>query len=72
LVEYLDFECPVCKTYTPLIKELQEAFPDELRIVTRHLPMVGHKNSVTAARAAEAAGKQGKFWEMHDLLFEKQ
>jgi protein-disulfide isomerase len=72
LVEYLDFECEACGAYYPLIKQLGTEFPNDLRIVTRYFPLPGHKNSMTAAIAVEAAGKQGKYWEMHDMLFENQ
>jgi protein-disulfide isomerase len=73
LVEYGDFQCPACATYYPIVKQLSEDFPEGLRIVYRHLPLVSiHPNAMPAAKAAEAAGVQGKFWEMHDILFEKQ
>lgn len=72
LVEYLDFECEACGAYYPLIKQLATEFPNDLRIVTRYFPLPGHKNSFTAALAVEAASKQGKYWEMHDVLFENQ
>lgn len=72
LVEYLDFECEACGAYYPLIKQLSTDFPNDLRIVTRYFPLPGHKNSMTAAVAVEAAAKQGKYWEMHDVLFENQ
>lgn len=72
LIEYLDFECEACKANYPLIKQLAQDYKDDLKIVVRYLPMPGHPNSSTAAYAAEAAGKQWKFWEMHDLLFETQ
>lgn len=72
LVEYLDFECEACGAYYPLIKQLNTDFPSELRIVTRYFPLPGHKNSMTAALAVEAAAKQNKYWEMHDILFETQ
>lgn len=72
LVEYLDFECEACGAYYPLIKQLGTEFPNDLRIVTRYFPLPGHKNSMTAAIAVEAASKQGKYWEMHDILFENQ
>lgn len=72
LVEYLDFECEACGAYYPLIKQLVAEFPNDLRIVTRYFPLPGHKNSMTAALAVEAASKQGKYWEMHDTLFENQ
>lgn len=72
VVEYLDFECEVCGSYYPGIKRLAEEFKDRVAFVTRYFPLPGHKNSLTAALAAEAAGRQGKFWEMHDTLFQNQ
>lgn len=72
VVEYLDFKCEVCGSYYPWIKRLAEEFKDRVAFVTRFFPLPGHKNSLTAALAAEAAGRQGKFWEMHDTLFENQ
>lgn len=72
LIEYLDFECEVCGVYYPLVKELKEEYKSAIRVVIRYYPLPGHPNSMTAARIVEAAGKQGKFWEMHNLLFETQ
>lgn len=73
LVEYSDFQCPACGSYYPLVKQLHEEFGGNLKIVYRHYPLTSiHPYAETAARAAEAAGRQGKFWEMHDLLFENQ
>lgn len=73
LIEYGDFQCPACGNYYPLVKKLHEDFPDNLRIIFRNFPLVSlHPNAMAAAKAAEAAGKQGKFWEMHDKLFENQ
>ncbi|MCL5004821.1 MAG: DsbA family protein [Patescibacteria group bacterium] len=72
LVEYSDFECPACKAYAPIITLLNKDFPNDLKIVYRHFPLPQHKNARVAAQAAEAAGKQGKFWEMENLIFEKQ
>jgi protein-disulfide isomerase len=73
LIEYSDFQCPACAAYYPLTKRLSEEFPDTLKVVYRHYPLTRiHPNAFPAARAAEAAHWQGKFWEMHDLLFEKQ
>jgi len=69
LVEYGDFECPYCVRAEPVVRRLQEAFGDDLRVVFRHLPLVDvHPHAATAAQAAEAAAAQGRFWEMHDLL----
>lgn len=72
LVEYGDYECPGCAAYAPLVSQAASNFGEDLRIVYRHSPIQGHVNSVPAAYAAEAAGKQGKFWEMNDLLFSSQ
>ena len=72
LVEYLDFECESCGAYYPVMKKLFEEFGNEVKFVVRYFPLDGHKNSMTSALAAEAAGKQGKYWEMHDKLFENQ
>ena len=72
LIEYSDFQCPACKAFSPLIEQLHEDFPDELVIVYRHFPLSSHKNAAAAAKAAEAAGVQDKFWEMAELLFANQ
>jgi protein-disulfide isomerase len=73
LVEYGDFECPFCGRATGVVHELRERFGDELRYVFRHLPLGDvHPHAELAAEAAEAAGAQGRFWEMHDLLFQHQ
>lgn len=73
LIEYSDFQCPACGSYYPLVRALHDEFGDSLLVVYRHFPLSQiHANAELAARAAEAAGTQGKFWEMHDLLFERQ
>ena len=73
LMEYSDFECPACRSYYLVVRQIMEEYGDRVAFVYRHFPLTGiHANAEFAARAAEAAGKQGKFWEMHDLLFEKQ
>jgi len=73
LVEYGDFECPFCAKATGAARELAERFGPELRYVFRHLPLADvHPHAELAARAAVAAGFQGRFWEMHDLLFANQ
>lgn len=74
LVEYGDFECPACRVYYNVLTQLkQDLGSDAIRTVYRHFPLSSiHKKAKVAAYASEAAGKQGKFWEMHDLLFEGQ
>lgn len=73
LVEYGDYECPYCGRAEPVIRELVRTFGDELTFVFRHLPLVDvHEHAEMAAEAAEAAAAQGKFWEMHDVLFAHQ
>ena len=73
LLEYGDFECIHCGRAYPIIKEVQKLLGDNLRFVFRHFPIGQiHPHSFRAAEAAEAAGAQGKFWEMHDQLFSYQ
>lgn len=73
LVEYGDFQCPACASVAPIVADMVEMFPNDLRVVFRHYPLTAiHPHAVAAARAAEAASQQGKFWEMHDILFERQ
>jgi protein-disulfide isomerase len=73
IVEYGDFECPVCKMAAPGVKLLLERYPSRVRLVFRHFPIEeAHPHALQAAEAAESAGAQGRFWEMHDLLFANQ
>lgn len=73
LVEYGDFQCPACKSYQPIVSRIQQKYSDKVRLVFRNLPLVQiHENALVAARAAEAAGAQDEFWEMHDKLYENQ
>ena len=73
LVEYGDFECPNCKQAAPAVKLLLERFPGRVRIVWRHFPLEEvHPHALAAALASEVAASQGKFWPMHDLLFDDQ
>src|SRR5206468_5738928 len=73
LVEYGDFQCPYCGRAHPLIKRLLKETSKELRFVFRNFPLQEiHPHAYAAAITAEAAGKQGKFWQMHDLIFENQ
>ena len=71
LVEYGDYECPHCKAAYPVVRLLQAEFDTSLRFAYRHFPLIEiHPLAEPAAEAAEAAGAQGKFWQMHDLLFQ--
>lgn len=72
LIEYGDFQCPACKTVFPFVKNVKRDFGSDVLVIFRNFPLAQHQNALIAALAAEAAGKQGKFFEMHDLLFEKQ
>ena len=73
LIEYSDFQCPACRAYQPMVSQLAEEFGDKIAVAYRHFPLRSiHRNAEAAARAAEAAGVQGKFWEMHDALFDGQ
>ncbi|KKT75009.1 MAG: Protein-disulfide isomerase [Microgenomates group bacterium GW2011_GWA2_44_7] len=73
LVEFSDYECPACKQVKPIVNEIISKYSAKgLRFVYRHFPLPQHKYAIKAAATAEAAGKQGKFWEMGDLLFDRQ
>ncbi len=73
LVEYSDLQCPACARYYPVVKQIREELGNDVMIVYRHFPLRQiHPHAEIAARAAEAAGMQGKFWEMHDIMFEFQ
>jgi protein-disulfide isomerase len=73
LLEYGDYECPYCGSARHLVKLLEEALGDELCFAYRNFPLSSiHPHAQQAAEAAEAAGAQGRFWEMHDALFENQ
>ncbi|HLY51784.1 MAG TPA: DsbA family protein [Steroidobacteraceae bacterium] len=73
VVEYGDFECPICKQAAPTVRMLLERFAGRVRLVFRHFPLEqAHPHALAAAEAAECAGEQGKFWEMHDLLLANQ
>jgi protein-disulfide isomerase len=73
LVEYGDYQCPYCGEAYPILKEVKKRMGNSLRFVFRNFPLTEmHPNAFAAAEAAEAAGVQGKFWEMHDMLYENQ
>ena len=73
LIEYSDFQCPACRSSAPMARNVAQEFSNHLKLVYRHFPLTRiHDNALVTAQAAEAAGLQGKFWEMHDMIFDKQ
>ncbi len=72
IVEYSDFQCPACRTFGPVLKRLVADYPGQVALVYRHFPLPNHQYARPAAEATEAAGEQGKFWEMHDAIFANQ
>lgn len=73
LVEYSDLQCPACRQFVPVVKDVLEQYGEQIRFEYKHFPLTSiHPYAVPAARAAEAAGQQGEFFAMHDLLFENQ
>jgi protein-disulfide isomerase len=73
LMEYGDYECPVCEIYYPIVKQVQSQFATQIYFQFRNLPLSQiHPNAFAGARAAEAAALQNKFWQMHDLLYDNQ
>jgi len=72
LVEFSDFQCPFCGRVGPTLKQIREEYGEKVRIVFKHLPLDMHRNAPGAHAAAEAAARQGKFWEMHDKIFANQ
>lgn len=72
IIEYADYQCPACAAYHPVVERLLSGSSTTVRFVTRHFPLQQHKNAVAAAQAAEAAGRQGKYWDMAGLLYDNQ
>lgn len=72
IVEFGDYQCPSCAQANPTIKKLLREYAGKVTLTYRHFPLPSHLNAVSAAMAAEAAREQGKFWEMHDKLYESQ
>jgi protein-disulfide isomerase len=72
IAEFSDFQCPFCSRVNPTIKKIFETYGDKVRVVFKHNPLSFHKDAPLASEASLAAGAQGKFWEMHDLLFQNQ
>lgn len=71
-IEFGDYQCPACGTAHPIVNQVLKNYPDKVNFVFRHFPLPQHQNAILAAEAAEAAGEQGKYWQMHDLLYENQ
>ncbi|KKS70864.1 MAG: hypothetical protein A2835_02380 [Candidatus Niyogibacteria bacterium RIFCSPHIGHO2_01_FULL_45_28] len=72
IVEFSDYQCPACKSANPTIKQILNDYPGKVNFIYRHFPLSQHKNAIPASLAAEAAGQQGKYWEMHDRIFDGQ
>lgn len=72
IVKYSDYQCPACKYYVPIEEQLKAAYGDDLVLITRHFPLNMHEYAQLASRAAEAARAQGKYQEMHDMIFAGQ
>jgi protein-disulfide isomerase len=71
MIEYSDFECPFCQRFQETVKQVTAKYGKDVRVVFRHFPLSFHAKAIPAANASECASEQGKFWEMHDMLFEK-
>ncbi len=72
IVEFGDYQCPACKAFHPISKQIMEEYQNQVRFVFRNFPLSQHQHAQIAAATAEAASSQGKFWEMHDILYERQ
>lgn len=73
LVEFGDFQCPACKAYEPIVRQVVADNAGTVQLVFKHFPLTQiHPNALLSAKASEAAGLQGRFWEMHDMLYDKQ
>lgn len=73
LVEYGDFQCPACRQFFPVVQQLKQEYKGKVTFQFRHFPLTEiHQNALIGSRAAQAAAIQGKFWEMHDMLYENQ
>jgi protein-disulfide isomerase len=73
IVEYSDFECPACRVAEPPLRQIMELYKGKVRLIFKHFPLeMMHHTARFAAQSAQCASKQGKFWELHDLLYDKQ
>ena len=71
IFEFSDFQCPYCARLQPTLREVLDAYPGKVKLVFKNFPLAFHKQAKNAAKASHAAGEQGKYWEMHDKIFEK-
>ena len=72
VVEFADFQCPACQQAAPELMRLKAELGSKVKVVFRHFPLPSHRHSQISAHAGEAAGEQGKFWEMYEILYQKQ
>lgn len=72
IIEFADFQCPACQASEADIRKMLAAHPEDVQFIFRHFPLSIHPNAVPAAQASEAAANQGKFWEMHGLIYDNQ
>lgn len=72
VIEYGDFQCPACGAYEPIMQQMEKDYASNVQFVFRNYPLPQHQNGMITSQAAEAAGLQGKYWEMHDLIYQKQ
>jgi protein-disulfide isomerase len=72
LEEFSDFQCPACGNLEPGLRRVSKDYGDRVQLIFRNFPLAMHKYAFQASRAAEAAGQQGKFWEMHDMIYDNQ
>jgi protein-disulfide isomerase len=72
IIEFSEFQCPFCSRVLPTMKKIHETYGQDVKVVFKHNPLFFYKDATPASKAALAAGEQGKFWEMHDLLFANQ
>ena len=72
IVEFSDFQCPACGAFYPTMNRITSEFPENVKVTYRHFPLRQHQYAQKAAEASECAAEQGKFWEMHDVMFENQ
>lgn len=70
IIEFSDFQCPYCSQLQATLNDVLQAYPKEVKLVFKHYPLSFHQQAMNAAKASEAAREQGKFWEMHDLIFQ--